>query len=185
MTQATVTGMFEVTRYAPIRIVLVGLGRMLMGAIPLSLGALIAVAVSRTPAAAPSAADLPPWTLGLLSGLFLFVGLAIFSGGVGRICSAFARNCYLGAGAPGIALRFPVQGWFGRFRVQDVRLRWDEIADFVHFTYRINGIPTSRELRIRRRKGRDIKVPRYMFSDSTAVIQDRLDQMWAQAIRPA
>jgi hypothetical protein len=174
------SGMIEVTRYAPIRIFLVGLGRMLIGAVPLALGTLIAFAVTHMPAAAPSAADPPPWLLALLAALFILVGLAILSGGVGRICSAFARNCHLRAGPGGIALRLPVQGWFGRYRVRDFALRWDEIGELVHFTYRINGIPTSRELRIRPRTGALIKIPRYMFSDSSDALQDRLHEIMAR-----
>jgi hypothetical protein len=173
-------GMIEVTRYAPVRIVLVGIGRMIIGAIPLALGALIIFATTRTPTAAPSAADPPPWLFAVIAALFLFVGLAIFLGGIGRIVSAFARNCHLAAGPEGIALRLPVPGWFGRFRVREFLLRSSEIAELVHFTYRINGIPTSRELRIRPRQGALIKVPRYVFADSSEAIQVRLHEIMAR-----
>jgi hypothetical protein len=132
-------GMIEVARYAPVRIVLVGIGRMIIGAVALALGALIVFITTRAPAAAPSAADRPAWLIPLIGAFFLFVGLAIFLGGVGRTLSAFARNCYLRASQEGIALRLPVQGWFGPFRLREFQLRWSEIAELVHFTYRVNA----------------------------------------------
>ncbi len=174
-----IANMIEVTRYAPVRIIMVGLGRMIIGAVPLALAALIVVATT-TSTAAPSAADPPPWLFAAIAAFFLFIGLVIFSSGVGRIASAFARNCYLRAGPQGTALRLPVQGWFGRFRVREIQLRWSEIGELVHFTYRINGIPTSRELRIRPRTGALIKIPRYVFSDSSDALQDRLHQIMAR-----
>jgi hypothetical protein len=73
-----------------------------------------------------------------------------------------------------------VPGWFGRFRVREFLLRSSEIAELVHFTYRINGIPTSRELRIRPRQGALIKVPRYVFADSSEAIQVRLHEIMAR-----
>ncbi|HEY6259633.1 MAG TPA: hypothetical protein VIY51_27975 [Xanthobacteraceae bacterium] len=175
--------MIEVTHYSPIRIVLVGLGRMLAGAVPLGIGAIFVVMATQMPVAEPSAADPPDWSLAVPAALFLFIGLALFLGGIGRICSAFARNCYLRAGRDGIALRLPVQGWFGRFRVREFNIRWGEIGQLVHFTYRINGIPTARELRIQRRDGTMIKVERHIFSDSTALVQNRLHEIMAGAGR--
>jgi hypothetical protein len=114
---------------------------------------------------------------------FLLVGVLIFSGGIGRICCAFARNCYLRAGPQGMALRFPELGWFGRFRVREHAIPWREVARLVHFTYRVSGIPTSRELRVQLRNGKTIKIPRYFFSQPIELVEDQLREIMARAAR--
>jgi hypothetical protein len=175
--------MADLASYAPARIALAGLGRTLIGAIPLAIAVLLAVVTSRMPAVPKSAADPPPWLFAAIGLFFLLVGVLIFSGGIGRICCAFARNCHLRAGPQGMALRFPELGWLGRFRVREYSIPWRDVTRLVHFTYRISGIPTSRELRIQLRNGKTIKIPRYFFSQPIELVEHRLREIMAQAAR--
>lgn len=167
-------GMADITAYAPGRIALAAFGRMLAGAVVLGIAALFAVMTARMPELPKSAADPPPWLGAAIGAVFALVGTVIFTGGVGRLRCAFARDCHVRAGAAGIALRFPVLGWFGRYRLREARLAWTDIRDLVDFTYRINGIATAHELRIKTSRGETIRIPRYYFSDSAAVVQERL-----------
>ena len=114
--------MTDIAGYAPVRIALAGLGRVLIGAIPLAMAVLLAVVTSRMPAVPKSAADPPPWLFAAIGVFFLLVGLAIFSGGIARVGCAFARNCYLRADAQGMALRLPELGWLGRYRMRELSL---------------------------------------------------------------
>ncbi|MGO8757720.1 MAG: hypothetical protein ACLQG3_06310 [Terracidiphilus sp.] len=103
-----------------------------------------------------------------------FGGFALFSGGLGRMVSAFARNCSFMAGPEGIAIRVPKQGWFGRFRVVETRVPWNQIGQIVRFVQRVNLIPVSSELRVHLKTGARIDIPRHYFRDSVKTIQQKL-----------
>jgi hypothetical protein len=110
-----------------------------------------------------------------LVGLVLgFTGFVITTGGLGRLVSAFAPDCYFRAGADGLAIRLPVQGWFGRFRMTEYNFQWGEIKQLVHFTQRLNLIPISRELRIELEDGKTVVIKRHYFSASVKSIQQKL-----------
>jgi hypothetical protein len=110
-----------------------------------------------------------------LVGLALGIGgFAIASGGVGRLISAFAQDCYFRAGPDGLAIRLPVQGWFGRFKLTAYNFQWSEIKQLVHFTHSINLIPVSRELRVELETGKTIVIQRHYFSASVKSLQQQL-----------
>jgi hypothetical protein len=110
-----------------------------------------------------------------LVGLVLcFVGFAIATGGLGRVVSAFAKDCYFRAGADGLAIRLPVQGWFGRFRMTEYNFQWGEIKQLVHFTHSLNFIPISRELRVELEDGKTVVIKRHYFSASVKSLQQEL-----------
>jgi hypothetical protein len=163
--------MEDVATYAPIRIVLTGVWRVAFGGLFLLLAAVTVFAFLHAPR---SSADPPLWLLALIPVFFSLIGAAAVSSGMGRILSAFARNCYLRGGPDGIAVRMPVRGWFGRFRVMTFKFEWSEIDKLIEFTHRINGIPSSHELRIRLRNGRRLDIERCYFSVSSAAIQGLL-----------
>jgi len=173
--------MVEVARYAPARVIVSGIGRLIAAAIVLGLASLIVFILIRGTTAPPTASDPPPWAFGVIAGLFGFFGLLLLAGAVGRVVSAFARGCCIWASPDGMVLRFPVRGWFGRFSVREFRWRWSSIRQLVHMTHKINGIPTSTELRIELTDGSRVKIERYNFSDSSAVIQERLLAIKARA----
>ncbi len=106
--------------------------------------------------------------------LLLLFGLNL-PGGIGRMISAFrAKDYYLRAGPEGIAARLPRYKLFGRFRVLNYFIRWDDLAKVVDFTYRVNGIPTSRQLRITLKDRSVLNLDAFFFSESIATIQQRL-----------
>jgi hypothetical protein len=162
----------DVADYAPIRIVLTGLWRVVFGGAFIFVGGVAAYAFLHGPA--PSSADPPIWVIALIPVFFALIGAPAVASGVGRIASAFCRNCYLRGGPAGIAVRLPVRGWFGRFRVKTFAFGWDEIAKLIEFTHRINGIPSNHELRIVLRNGSRLIIERCYFSLSSAVLQERL-----------
>ena len=167
-------GMQPVTRYAPVRIVLLGLVKAVFGLIVLGTGALVIWATAGGDMQPTKPGDMPHWWMYVVGAAFAFAGLAVFSGGLGKMVSAFARNCYFVAGPEGIAIRFPKQGWFGRFRVVEYDIRWDQIAQLVRFIHRVNLIPMSVELRIELKSGGRVTVERHYFSDSVKAIQQKL-----------
>jgi hypothetical protein len=118
--------------------------------------------------------DMPAWWMFLIGLVLAFVAFCIVTGGVGRMVSAFAEDCYFRAGPDGLAIRLPVQGWFGRFKMTEYSFRWNEIKQLVHFTHRINFIPVSRELRIELLDGKTITIKRHYFSASVKNLQQQL-----------
>lgn len=164
----------DLTTYAPVRVFLSGLWWLAFGGMmTVTLYALI-FALARTGSAPRSAADPPRW---LIYGVVLLFGLwalSCLSGGVGRIISAFSKNCFFRAGRDGISIRMPVRGWFGRFRFAEYWIKWSEVKQVVHFTYRTNGIPMSTELRIRLHDGTKLSVQRMYFSANVRSLQEQL-----------
>jgi len=175
------TAMHEVTRYSPIRILISAIWRLLFGAmLALPFYALI-FAMMHSKNAQHSSADPPA---GLLIGVgifFMLFVLAVIGSAVGRIVSAFSRGCYFRAGNNGIAIRMPKRGWFGRFRLVEYNVPWSDVKNLVHFTYRINGIPSSTELRIERYSGKPVVVERIYFSIGPRFLQAHLLDLRAQA----
>jgi hypothetical protein len=163
--------MQDVATYAPIRIILTGLWRVMFGGVFLLLAAVTVYAMLHAPR---SSADPPLWLIALIPVVFSLIGAAAASSGIGRMVSAFARNCYLRGGPEGVAVRIPVRGWFGRFRVMTFYFGWHEIDKLIEVTHRINGIPTNHELRIRLRNGQRLDIERCCFSLNSAVIQSVL-----------
>jgi hypothetical protein len=164
----------DLTRYAPLRIIFSGLWRIVFGAV-LALPALaVAFALTHQSHVARSAADPPLWMLLLMGAIFGFVSLSIMAGGVGRIVSAFSTTCYFRAGPDGLAVAFPERGWLGRFRIGEYRFSWADIAQFVLFTYRINGIPSGTALHLRLSNGKTIAIERSYFSKSPKKLQQQL-----------
>jgi hypothetical protein len=164
----------DITTYCPARIFISGLWWLIFGGIlTVTLYALI-FALVRTAAAPSSAADPPRW---LIYGVVLLFGLWAFSclsGGVGRIISAFSKKCFFRAGRDGISVRLPVRGWFGRFRLAEYWIKWSEVKQVVHYTYRVNGIPMSTSLRIRLQDGTRLSVERMYFSANVRSLQEHL-----------
>ena len=169
------SNMQDVTTYAPVRIALLGILRTIFGLIvAVPAGLLIWIGPNGEAGAPRSAGDMPPWWMFLVGLVLGFVAFSIASGGVGRVVSAFAKDCYFRAGPDGIAIRLPVQGWFGRFLMTEYNFQWGEIKQLVHFTHSINLIPISRELRIELEDGKTVTIQRHYFSASVKNLQQQL-----------
>lgn len=95
-------------------------------------------------------------------------------GGIGRMISSSAKGCYLRAGHEGIDAQIPRYKLFGRFAVVRYFITWNKVAEIVNFTYRLNGIPTTRELQIRLRDGTCLAIASWLFAEDIPVIQQRL-----------
>jgi hypothetical protein len=184
MYQEDASGMLELTAYAPIRVALTGIWRVIFG---LLLGVPAAFLVYMGPAGeagAPRAAgDMPPWWMFVVGLGLSLVSLAFITGGVGRIVSAFTKKCYLRAGPDGMAFRLPKRGWFGRFRLVEYRFKWNEIKQLVYFTYRLNGIPTAHELRVEPQTGKTVAIERFYFSENSKNLQKQLLTIEAASAR--
>lgn len=174
MFDARQSNMQEVTKYAPVRIALLGILRAIFGLLVALMGVVAVWATASGDSAPRQPGDMPAWWMSLVGLVLCFVGFAIASGGMGRMVSAFARDCYFRAGPDGIAIRLPVQGWFGRFRMTEYNFQWGEIKQLVHFTHSINLIPISRELRIELEDGKTVTIKRHYFSASVKSLQQQL-----------
>jgi hypothetical protein len=164
----------DITTYSPVRVFLSGVLPLLMGGLFGLIVYALAFAMAKTAAKPASSAD-PP--VGLLYGALVFLGLLAALGlstGLGRMVSAFARNCFFRAGRDGISIRLPKRRWFGRYRVVKYWLTWDEVDRIVHFTYKTNGIPTGSELRIYCKDKSLLRVERRYFSASVRRLQEEL-----------
>jgi len=165
----------DVTTYAPVRIALLGILRFIFGLlVAVPAGLLIWIGPNGEAGAPHNPGDMPPWWMFFVGLVLGFVAFAIAAGGVGRVVSAFAKDCYFRAGPEGIAIRLPVQGWFGRFRMTEYNFRWSEIRQLVHFTHSINLIPISRELRIELEDGKTVTIKRHYFSANVKSLQQQL-----------
>lgn len=167
-------GMEDVAAYAPVRIVLLGLVRIVFGLLIVGIGAVAVWAAAAGDTKPKNPGDMPAWWMYVVGAGFAFGGFCLLSGGVGRIISAFARDCYFRGGPGGIAVRFPKHGWFGRYKTVEYRPGWDNVKQLVHFTHRVNLIPVSRALHIELKSGGTIVIDRYLFSSSVKQIQRRL-----------
>lgn len=172
------TDMTDVARFAPVRVFLVGVGRLIFGGVFLAVAAVLFYIYFTERHSLPgdrSTQEMVP-ALPIVGGVFAIVALLILAGAIGRILSAFSRRYYFRSGLSGIEICMPVRRWWGRYRPGIWHFRWEEIAKLVHFTSKINGIPTSTELRIQLTDGKRLRVERYVFSQSVATIQHLLLQ---------
>ncbi len=175
MFDARQSNLQDVTTYAPVRIALVGILRLIFGLIvAVPAGLLIWIGPNGEAGAPHNPGDMPAWWMFFVGLVLGFFALAVVTGGLGRVVSAFAKDCYFRAGPEGIAIRLPVQGWFGRFRLTEYNFRWSEIKQLVHFTHSLNLIPISRELRIELADGTTVVIKRHYFSASVKSLQQQL-----------
>jgi MFS family permease len=174
MFDARQSNMQDVTTYAPVRIAMLGILRAIFGLLVALMGVVAVWATASGDSAPRQPGDMPSWWMSLVGLVLGFVGFAIASGGLGRLVSAFAKDCYFRAGPDGLAIRLPVQGWFGRFRLTEYNFQWAEIKQLVHFTHSINLIPVSRELRIELEDGKRVVIQRHYFSASVKTLQQQL-----------
>jgi hypothetical protein len=170
----------DLTQYSRIRVFLSGLWQILVAAV---LGVLPALlfwpylkGLHDTPKSSsglPTSTALPNWEIMILVVLAI-IAVTILAGGIGRIISAFSSDCYFRAGRDGIALRYPRQGWFGRFHLYVYRFKWSEIDQVVNFTHRVNLIPVSTSLHIYPKGGKKIEVLRIYFAKDSKELQKDL-----------
>lgn len=167
--------MADLTSYAPVRVFLAGLWRLLFS-VPLFLVAYVVfrATILNPPKAAPAAGDPPLWAIALIGVVFALFGLAVLLSGIGRIISAFERDCYFRAGPGGIAVRCPVRHWFGRYSPPAQKWGWADIDRIVHHSYRISGIPAGTELHLYLKSGKRMKIERSCFAASPAELQKEL-----------
>ena len=175
MFDARQSSMQDLTSYSPIRVALTGIWRVIFGALLAVPGvAFIWIGPNGEPGATRTPGDMPVWWMFVVGLVLAFVAFSFIAGGVGRIISAFAQDCYFRAGAEGIAFRIPKQGWFGRFKLTEYAFRWNEIKQLMHFTHSINLIPVSRELQVHLPEGKPVIVPRFYFKASVKRLQEQL-----------
>lgn len=176
------SGMRELTSYAPIRVALTGIWRVIFGVLlGVPAGLLIWIGPGGEPGAPRNPGDMPVWWMFVVGLVLAFVALSFVAGGVGRIVCAFAKGCYFRGGPEGIAIRRPKQGWFGRFRLVEHRFKWEEIERLVHFTRSLNLIPVARELHVYLYGGTKVVIERFNFSASIKRLQGELDGIRALA----
>lgn len=183
MFDARQSNLQDVTKYAPIRILLRGAAKAFFGVFVTGIGAVAFGAALTSDHGQRQSGDMPWWWMFIVGAAIGIVGLAFLSGGLGQMVSAFARGCYLKAGPEGMAVRVPKQGWFGRFRVVEYQFQWNEVEELIHFTRSLNLIPIARELHIRLFGGKQIVIERCYFSASVRTTIDCLSKYRTQAGR--
>lgn len=182
MFDARQSSMRDLTAYAPIRVALTGIWRVIFGTLlAIPAGALIYIGPAGEPGAPHHPGDMPSWWMFVVGLGLAVVALAFVAGGVGRIVCAFARGCYVRAGADGMAVRLPKQGWFGRFRLMEHAFKWEEIEQLIYFTRSLNLIPVARELHVRLYGGTEVIIERFYFSPGTKRLCEELMSIRALA----
>jgi hypothetical protein len=168
------SGMQDVTWYSPVRIALLGLIRIVFGAMLGFLAALVLWATAHGEFQPTKPGDMPHWWMYVVGSLMAFGAFAFATGGLGRVVSAFARGCYFRAGPDGLAIRLPKNRWFGLYRIVEHRLQWHQIKRMIYVIHRHNLIPMARELQIETYSGETVAVERHFFSDNIKTIQQKL-----------
>jgi len=168
------SGFQSVTRYAPVRIALLGMVRAFFGLLVAGMGGLALWVASAGEMTPKQPGDMPAWWMVLVGAGLSLVGLMILAGGLGRVLSAFASDCYFKAGREGIAVRLPRQRSFGRFSIEEHRMKWEDIEQITPRTIRVNMIPVAWELQIRQYGGKEITIKRYYFSASVKRMSEEL-----------
>ena len=167
MFDARQSNMQDVTAYSPIRVAMAGIRRVIFGALLAVPGvAFVWLGPNGEPGATRAPGDMPAWWMFVVGLAFSFAAFSILTGGVGRVISAFVRDCYFRAGLEGLAIRVPKQGWFGRFKVMEYPYKWEEVERIINITRRVNFIPVGSELNIRVYGEKEITIERYYFSSS-------------------
>ena len=168
MFDARQSNMQDVTTYSPIRVAMAGIKRVIFGALLAVPGVAIVVWIGPNgePGATRAPGDLGPLWFFFVGLVLAFVAFCFIAGGVGRVISAFVRDCYFRAGAEGMAIRVPLQGWFGRFKVMEYAYKWEEVERIINITRSVNFIPIGSELNLRVFGGKEITIERYYFSSS-------------------
>lgn len=180
---ARLSDLRDLTAYAPVRVALVGIGRVIFGLVVCLLGLLMVMATKAGEFAPAKPGDLPAWWIGVVGAAFAFTGVALLTGGLGRVVSAFARGCYFRAGAEGVAIRVPVYGWFGRYKLTSYAFDWKEIEQVLYFVRRLNLISFAREVRIRLYGGKEVGIERFKFAKNAKKLVAELVALRAQAGR--
>jgi len=170
---ARASNLRDLTTYSPVRMLFSGLYRTIFGVI-WALPAYFFIAAGPVQSEPRAPGDMPQWWMFLLGFGFAVLTVWLVGGGIGRIVAAFRSDCYLRAGADGIAVRMPRQRWFGWFRIVEYALEWSEIKQIVHWTYRVNFIPLTTELHIYLNDGSKIEIARKYFSKSPKRLQEEL-----------
>ena len=184
MFDARQSNMRDLTVYAPVRVALTGIWRVMFGSLlAVPAGMFIYFGPSGEQGVPRAAGDMPGWWMFFVGLALGVVALAFISGGVGRMVCTFARGCYFRAGAEGMAVRLPKQGWFGRFKVIEYAFKWEEIEQLTSFTRSLNLIPVARELHIRLYGGTEVTIERFYFSASIKRLQGELLALRAVAGR--
>jgi len=161
------SSMQDVTTYSPIRVAMAGIRRVIFGALLAAPGvALVWIGPNGEPGATRAPGDMPAWWMFVVGLAFSIAAFCFITGGVGRVISAFVRDCFFRAGLEGMAIRLPKQGWFGRFKVMEYPYKWEEVERITPITRSINFIPIGSELNIRVFGGKEITIERYYFSSS-------------------
>jgi hypothetical protein len=181
MFDARQSSMRDLTAYAPIRVALTGIWRVVFGLLVMVMGAAASWAAWGGDAKPTNPGDMPEWWWYVVGAGLGLIGLALASGGVGRVISAFARGCCLRAGADGMAVRLPKMGWFGRFKIEEHAFKWEEIEQIFPQTRRLNMIPVARELHIRLYGGKEVTIERFYFQASVKRVLSELQSIWAPA----
>lgn len=182
MFDARQSSMQDLTTYSRIRVAMAGVRRVIFGALlAVPGGAIIWIGPNGEPGATRAPGDLGPLWFFFVGLVLAFVALCFIAGGLGRVISAFARDCYFRAGLEGVAIRVPLQGWFGRFKVMEYQYRWEEIEKLTPVTNSVNFIPIGSELKIRLYGGKEITIERYYFSSSAKRICAELLAILARA----
>ena len=164
---ARLSNLQDVTKYSPIRVAMAGIRRVIFGMLLAVPGvAFVWLGPNGEPGATRAPGDMPAWWMFVVGLAFSFAAFCFITGGVGRIISAFMRDCYFRAGTEGMAIRVPKQGWFGRFKVMEYPYKWEEVERIINITRSVNFIPIGSELNIRVYGGKEITIERYYFSSS-------------------
>ena len=167
MFDARQSSMQDVTTYSRIRVAMAGIPRVIFGALlAVPGGALVWIGPNGEPSATRAPGDMPAWWMFVVGLALSFTAFCFITGGLGRVISAFARDCYFRAGLEGVAIRVPKVGWFGRFKMMEYQYKWEEIEKLTPVTNSINFIPIGSELKIRLYGGKEITIERSYFSSS-------------------
>lgn len=182
MFDARLSNLRDLTHYAPVRVALTGIWRVLFGLLwAAAAAALIRMGPRGDSGAPPQPGDMPAWWMFVVGLGLAVVALAFITGGVGRLVAAFASGCYLRGGTEGMAARWPKMGWFGRFRIVEHAYKWEEVEQIVYLTRSVNMIPVAREIHIRLLGGKEVTIERYYFSASAKRLAGELTALRAQA----
>ncbi len=164
-----------VATYSPPRVASLGIARVVFGLLVAGSAFFIGRETAAGNIGHSGSAILPERWMYAVCAALAVGALCLIAGGVGRIVSSFARDCYFCAGLESIAVRLPWQGWLGSFHLVEYRIHWDEIRQIVSTTRRVNMIPVGRELRIERHQGKPISIEQHFFSADAQTIQQKLE----------
>jgi hypothetical protein len=120
------------------------------------------------------------WMLLIVGIMPLLIGGLSLASGVRAARAAFEKDCWLKAGPEGISCRVPENtrrsAWSFAYDLEERFVPWADVDKWYEHVSRVNGIPMSRRLVFRTKRGPNLTLEGVYFSESIDQISSHISE---------